>query len=406
MAQIFYKNTLESNFIKTLLNKTKLPKLEAVNYGKYIIKGRYYIYKSFVIKCIEDGAITKNPLESGSTITVGKNIRCSTSLLVGSTVLKPSVFKVVANFSEVKDKYISTETFTSNNIYYDTNTHEYLGKYLKYYESLYDINLFPFYNCFSYRTADDFSLSSTIVNNNRKLKINSYSDTNTKIYLIKVDFNTTYTIAINSVTPLIIKPLLYNQLGIIKGDYNKVIESFNYSENDFIYKNSTMFTRPFTVNIPTSNTTLIDNEKSLYLAIQLSKNVNSTITVLRGDYTNKVEHIINLEDNLVEYNKIFSDRPLSKLSLLSISDDEQYAYSNRLIEYLLDNVVTPFDVYGEDFERIYNLLKLDTKIKYDWNNNLDYTLYTKYCKTNRSKFDINGLVDKDIEDALMKGELG
>ena len=67
MRQQFYSQTIQSNFIKALLNNTPLPINETVSFGDFIIKDVIYIYQWTLIRCTVTGYIGDNarwsPLE-------------------------------------------------------------------------------------------------------------------------------------------------------------------------------------------------------------------------------------------------------------------------------------------------------------------------------------------------------
>lgn len=55
MAQEFFKNTIESKFIKYLLSYTPLPIFPTISSDDTIIEGCYYIYKDKILKCTKTG---------------------------------------------------------------------------------------------------------------------------------------------------------------------------------------------------------------------------------------------------------------------------------------------------------------------------------------------------------------
>lgn len=210
-------------------------------------------------------------------------------------------------------------------------------------------------------------------------------------------------------------------------------------------------------------------ENNLYLLIQLSIENNSSIVVLEGDYTKtdtvkhyNLEHSIskfgykeykeNISFNtndLILYNGIvyqvkedisssintdflaiesyliykwnffnediteqrLNELLLSNLSLLQLSDNVRYPLSDRLIEYLLLNVITNADSIENDVLRVQeklnvglHTLNVDQNISEDvWNSYLRELLYNQFMDANYgngtkySKLDTNGFVDKNIE---------
>ena len=84
-----------------------------------------------------------------------------------------------------------------------------------------------------------------------------------------------------------------------------------------------------------------------------------------------------------------------------LNDKVSYPFADRLVEYLLDNVITNRDEIGEDILRIRQ--KLNGSISYDahsvaWDEYLRKTIYDLYMSSSKTtKLDISGFVDKDVE---------
>ena len=109
---------------------------------------------------------------------------------------------------------------------------------------------------------------------------------------------------------------------------------------------------------------------------------------------------------------------LSPLGLLQMSDGNSYAFSNRLIEYLLQNVINPLEEFGDNITRIQqysksyeNNLKNGSRFTKPvtpgvWDEDLREYLFnlvrdTKYLTT---KVDLTGYVDKDTERIITRGQ--
>ena len=149
-------------------------------------------------------------------------------------------------------------------------------------------------------------------------------------------------------------------------------------------------------------------EKYLYLVIQLPVSNKSSITVLEGDYTKTYntsklngEDIESLGDK--EVNKIL----LSKLSLLMINTKNVYAFSDRLIEYLLLNVIDYQDEISKNTLRAQTYMNLLTKTGIQpgvFDVKTRYYLFKKYMEENDNiGYDITGFVDKDMEKFITRG---
>ena len=140
--QSFFTDTIESKFVKSLLYNTPLPLIPTVREGSYIVKDSLYIYNAYIIKCTMSGVV------EGEYLTAGDDTLASNDLLVGygGGVAKYDIVKPYT-FGEASD---ITERFLSKYGYYDTDTHTFLGKYLRCIRDIYGVDLMPFYNCFNY----------------------------------------------------------------------------------------------------------------------------------------------------------------------------------------------------------------------------------------------------------------
>jgi len=160
MYQEFFTRTIESKFIKNVLYNTPLPTYKVVRDGDYVFGGNTYIYKEDIIR-----------------VNYVFNEETSTVVFDGSGFLGfippsaennvPEADKVLAtytivgnyNFGQLYPQF--TERFISEFGYYDSGTHEALGKYLRCVRNLYNVDLMPFYNCFSGRYASNLSIAKS-----------------------------------------------------------------------------------------------------------------------------------------------------------------------------------------------------------------------------------------------------
>jgi len=165
--QRFNKNTSESSFIKGLLENTPVPTITTVVDGDFIIEGYNYIYNSSVITCTSTGFVG----EPGT------------------------IFNILGAYDFGRYYPQFTHKFVSYADYYDTNTHEWLGEYLRAYRDIRGVNLMPLYNCYSDNTVSTVEVEKTEV---VKVKNSSY-----KVVKIPIKFDKTYTICIDC-------PSIYN----------------------------------------------------------------------------------------------------------------------------------------------------------------------------------------------------
>lgn len=385
----YFTNTINSKLIKNILHNTPLPIYDTVREGDYILSPFIYINRCNIFKCTKSGIFTED-----------------------------AEVQVITHFSfgEYYPKF--TEKFMSDNLYYDTQTHKQLGRYLRAYRDCYNIDLMPFYNCWCNQYISNFFVTDRGV---VKGDNSPY-----KVAMVPIRFNKKYTIAADSSSAVMIAPIYQENNQLIpawSGSRSFDLTTDLCSRNGYanVHKQlSCSFKQPFTIEVQNrdgdSNAVVHQrNEKYLYLLIQFMSTVNTTLIVLEGDYTDlgcteiyNSEKVLNVEyeGNTVSEKNIITPvewdkMMLSNLDLLQLSSKEQRPYSNRLIEYLLQNVITSRDEVSLDIKIAQRGRMKQTGV---WDNNLRRALYRDFMNSKHSrKIDITGYVDKDVENSIMKG---
>ena len=136
-----------------------------------------------------------------------------------------------------------------------------------------------------------------------------------------------------------------------------------------------------------------------------------------GEPNNKVsvDWINNSKDS--DYVKKIA-RNFSTVGLLQINTGNSYAFSNRLIEYLLQHVITHLDTFTDNTKRIQeyasstiNQEKNGSKYKSTfvpgvWNESLKQYLFELAADSLfvKSRVDLTGYVDKDTEQVITRGQ--
>lgn len=335
----------------------------------------------------------------------------------------------------------------TNNVY-DSYTHEYLGNYLRFIRDYHNIDLMPLYNCFSNVICTD-------------LKLHKYgfefdsSDVKYKIYMLPVKLFKKYTIAIDSKQPI----------EIVCSFYSKYL--MNNAEADFICRHTykkyaqAQFNMPITYDglmynalnriddelLDTTKISLANHESELKMFIKIPADNNSTITILEGDYSKyndclfdtssgKLYHNVYITNHatsnyaegsrtidghyigtgksgptVIDMLPDLSERPftpITKLQLLSANSGTSYPFADRLIEYLLGNVISDIDSINDNISRAQNVMKRSGyKFAFDglWDNKMRILAYD-YMNTTHPKatvlsseinHDILGYIDKDVE---------
>lgn len=307
-------------------------------------------------------------------LPLAKPYREDLPLYEGRVYLKGSKLLKYANnnlheVGEYSGKFIPNQSrkFIINSSEYDKYTHEYLGDYLRYLRDINNLNLMGLYNCFFGEQPERLKRKLRLIDINT-------SDTNYNYYIIPVKFDETYTIAIDSHCGYDIMCTIYDSAAIDVEDERLIEESYKR-----IVKSS--FANPYTYKTSfNENANLWQKEKYLKLLIKLPKQVNSSIVVLEGDFTNSS----NVVDGVLVNKYITSDKRLNeyinlptKLSLLEWNDHNSYPFADRLVEFIIGSAITSNETVRTNISKIQNKLYPDgIKGYYDvWNPNINLDIF-------------------------------
>lgn len=401
MFQEFFKDTLMSRFIKRLLRSTPLPLLHIVHEGSYLIEDCYYIYDNCIIKCVKSGNFY---IDSTDSLTPGNTLYSS-----GDT--SAAKYKVIKSYDN-KDPEIHYN-FHSKYLYHDPDTHFHLGEYLRYLQATTGLNLMPYYNCFNNKQIKNVYLKSVNRDDPTDRSFVIGNNSQYKLLAVPVKFGKTYTIAIDSDYPVYIRPLIYNDdTGcVVKPGLKSDITYYSDKLENLEIQMSTSFHKPFIVKIGDADTSdLFAQEKNLYLIIQVSVNNNSALTVLEGDYTKSWSNIISsaeAPDDLKNYYR--------NISLLMSNSRTSWAFSDRLVEYLLHAVINDQEIIDKNIEYLQLLLSEFDSAKYSrskrttlgiWEDKLRSDLWSVQEKVLdvSTLRDLDGYLNKDLEKFLLENK--
>lgn len=373
-----------------------------------------------------------------------------------------------------------TSNLIIKNNYYDSDTHEYLGNYLRFQRDYNHLNLMPLYNCFSNRLCSNLKISfnrdlnycyevkdtskpwtgknvvKVIATNDRVITSSARnvqhipgieeivfdsSNSDYKIYMVPVKLFQTYTIAIDSSTPVEMCCGIYGKYLDTREKFSKIPE-FTYKKyNNMFFNHPILYEELLSDNLFTkikdqlntdeSSLELAQNEVDLKLFIKLSANNRSSITILEGDYRHWNDRTVytNLKQlgqdknvdilkvvqnktitNFDEYDEDRKFTPISSLSLLAINTTVSKPFSDRLIEYLVENTITHLDPNSDNIRRVQKVIHLNYPnmplLDGEWGNkirpilyNYMMNLYDKDLFMNVSEMtcDSLGYVDKNTE---------
>lgn len=391
-----------------------------------------------------------------------------------------------------------TKTLDDPGSLYTTTTHEYLGDFLRFYRDSTNINLMPLYNCFNKKLCNNINIylssedkDKQNENQNENEIVFRASDSQYKIYMLPVKLFESYTIAIDCAQGIEMFCGLYgNDLDVSdkgKDLIKRTYQNFNqtFFNQPFLYeKLSAKFwgrkdditeeqktIEAFLKDKVITRWDIINRERDLKLFIKIPASNKSSITILEGNYLNFndckyeiSESKLELDNDAIEkvyawaysqntfvsnfektsrltsdYLPVLSERPfkpIGKLQLLAMNTGTSYPFSNRLVEYLSNSVITPEDTISDNIRRVQKVMENNgylfnipgiwepsmQKIIYDYlkndgpytvvNKNKNYKdlpqkdqiknrhqgLHTTIGHNNRdSYYDVLGFVDKDAE---------
>ena len=381
--QHFLENTIQSRFIQSYLYNNPIPNFDTVSDGDTIIEGMQYANRRQIIKCTK----------TGTYMHTGKHERIRE-------------YDIAYYYPKFSKRYVPKSA------YYDTDTHIWLGEYLRIYRDIYGVNLMPYYNMF----AEDWLSSCFIDAEDNEIK--TYSKSSVKLTRIPIKFNKTYTIAIDSPSTIMLAPAFFmkDYLLTIKdvnsGATKNLTSTFISSRltdnfSDIKKYPNLSFSHPITYRVDCIDFEYAQYQRDLYLLIQLPYECTSSIVVLEGDYTdfNNAEQIINYEeiDNKISSNNLNSTLK-SELSLLQLNTGASYPYTDRLIEYLLNNVIDSEENISGNIQNTQLSVPYLRQSKYfsgAWNDYTRAKIYKYVMESKKVKhLDINGFVDKDTEKAI------
>jgi hypothetical protein len=287
---------------------------------------------------------------------------------------------------------------------YDYYTHEYLGDYLRFLRDYDNMNLMPLYNCFSNHLCE--VLEYTFSNSVDRFVTFDIADEKYKIYMIPVKLFKQYTIAMDTDSAIEICCGVYNSNLVTAGDFGKLPSKTYLKKNScqfsypFLYDNLLTSVFPLLVDETADKTSeaykeqkrqlayLAQHERDLKMFLKVPSSSTSSIVILEGDYRSWNDFVLKTDSDQVatpvmlaeeppQQSKVLTMEPparlikhynhaivsnellaagaepllVTPLQLLRLNTQTQVPFADRLIEYLLGNVIadTP-DGVSENIE--------------------------------------------------------
>ena len=420
----YNSNHIFVNYIKQLLSSFNLPQIKVIDNNTPVRFEGVYINKD------------TEQVESYKTI-VDKS---------GKAILDKSSLH---HYSFNDPLLNMTKNFIIKDNIYDNYTHKYLGNFLRFIRDYTGINLMQLYNCFSNEIPLNLDIRFEL--NNKQLINISSKDTNYRYYILPVKLCKEYTIAIENTSAIEMFCCYYDGNNLIDGvshsgeeintNSNKKLASLTYKKI-----NNSFFNKPFLydnlLNIDKSEfyEEMLQYEKYLNLVIKLPYDCKSSIVVQEGNYLanndyeydnyNKKKKLntpqyfrinsIDKDGNYIMSTNTLPKDYLTLNQLTNMNNYISYPFADRLLEYLIFNVITPIDEIDKNIYRTqlgllsrYNNGKVGTKLFTGhagiWDDKLREVIYriaveesTAEGRVIDNNFDILGYVDKDIEPLITK----
>jgi hypothetical protein len=236
----------------------------------------------------------------------------------------------------------------------------------------------------------------------KSVMINAY-DTNYKIYMLPIKLFENYTIAIDCYQGIELFCGFYNERldtsetarDLLKKTYTKVpktlfnqpfiYDKLNKKYWDWWDDNTLIGTGTSASNTMSDTTRIVRGEvamreSELKLFIKVPATNTSSIVVLEGDYRNFNDSlytvsdkngwqyfnnstVANFETNKTEKASALPDlnsrefKPISKLQLLALNTGISYPFADRLVEYLIANVIMSNDSTPDNIKRLQKVME-------------------------------------------------
>ena len=380
------------------------------------IKQLLYSFNLPICRVFENENACKNFLEVPSTTSSSPTYKDNYIAIIRKYKDGRDYFVTVdSQTSEIKPLYVYrynhfypnlTKKLRLENDTYDSYTHTYLGDYLRFIRDYFDINLMSLYNCYN---------NETIVQDNYKY------------LLIPIKYDKVYTVFTekNSIKYVITNSVVDTKYPV---DFTSASSASKISNSHCLSINSG---KAPTMTIDQEGETQISRfgnlfrEENLKLIIQANIQDESPVVVLEGDYSDYKPYFTNYQLNYEKlgqdyrwqekYEEVFGANigtyNFQLVNQLKRGNDS-YPIADRLIEYLLGNVITELDPLSK------NIIDAKKKLAYrylgysqakikstnasfnimDRFELLDAVSSNKYSKIDDQ--DLLGYVDKDVESIL------
>ena len=317
-----------------------------------------------------------------------------------------------------------TFNLVSNQNYYSSEVHEWLGRYLRAYRDYYGVDVMGLYNCFSNRLISRITLPVTTTSGNYVKWWQNGASTDSKTTCFPIQVGSRYKIKIsNSLAgPILIQPLFFNGFDLIKCDSSNgarlyLQECTAQIGSEFIYeaslKNLCSLQKKDEDQFKKDCRQLLQSHNCLYLFLQVPTQEDLKVSVIEEAGYINASHKTLLE-NADCVGKPFSDKLLGYLTGHTITPATDILPNIELVQRIISS---------KEFESLYGgrLTNYSAGIFDEVMHKFIYQRLLNPEGTNDTinKYmsngyipDFTGCVDKDVEQLLwiplsaeMKGNL-
>lgn len=384
-----------------------LPNFTTVRPGDYLVNDTYYCYGDKIIQCIKSGTLYDSSYKDENTVykprfknngepdtnssgypitavTASEHWFVDYSFLCGNTGGAAS-FNVVDTLKYSEHQPGLTTNYISNSPNYDSDTHIRLGKYLRWYRDVHNIDLTSLYNCFCNTTTSHLHIKNKEI-------IEGPGD-NLNVWIVPIELNKKYTIFVNSTTSVSITSTFLNSRGRVKTSSTTYLDE-SVTRDTFVFSG-------LTYNDPIEYRTFVDDPNvmsyanNFYLVIQTDSRNFVPIVVLEGEHKRHSTRVVNnLYTQEVPYDVNY--KSFMNPSLIIVPTSYYVPYSNRLIEFLTEHAITSEESIQYNVRRIQNMLNITDDYATDvWTDKLRLNILNNYFRYSNSKHLSSSQLDKD-----------
>lgn len=380
--QYFNRSNGEVDFIKDKLKSEYIPTVRVFN-SEINIQPEFKISSDLITENNPQDVISN---ENNYKYFKDENIIYNNTIQVCKEENNIVVPKYIKRYNFGKFYPNITTNFISNKNYYDSDLHEYLGRYLRAYRDFYGIDVMNFYNCFSNRFISSYTLpirlyeipyslttknpNPAALSDNEKIKLGlggNRNDPQYKLIAFPILFDTEYTIKFytTNVNEVQYQAVWFNgetPLGAveIEDGINSGDEINIDNVNPKIYIEQMVST--FTIKIGSRSAIELYYEES---KVENEYNKGNLIVEYGTDRT--IKNAISKQKNLYIFMKFpssfsspivvleqpkFTHALNNELLDLPTTENEQVAFSDTLLEYLTNSVISPADPIHKNTYRI------------------------------------------------------